>query len=91
MVDALKTRLEFVLASSSEFLAQPVHFHVRGGIELTHIVGTAGEDRDAILSLLEVRGNKISVRSPTISELLELRVSPVDPVSVPVQMLGFDG
>jgi hypothetical protein len=24
------------------------------------------------------------VRSPTISELLELRVSPVDPVSVPV-------
>jgi hypothetical protein len=31
------------------------------------------------------------VRSPTISELLELRVSPVDPVSVPVQMLGFDG
>jgi hypothetical protein len=84
VVDTLEARLEFVLASCPELITQPVHFHVCGRIELTHIVGTVGEDRDAILSLLEVRGNKISVRSPTISELLELRVSPVDPVSVPV-------
>jgi hypothetical protein len=84
VVDTLKTRLEFTLVSSSELITQPVHFHVRGRIELTHIVGTVDEDRDLILSLLEVRGNKISVRSPTIFELLELRVSPVDPVSVPV-------
>ncbi len=84
MVDTLKARLEFVLVSSSQLITQPVHFHVRGGIELAHIVGTVDEDRDAILSLLEVRGNKISVRSPTVCELLELRVSPVDPVSVTV-------
>jgi hypothetical protein len=84
VVDTLKARLEFALVFSSELITQPVHFHIRGRIELTHIVGTVDEDRDAVLSLLEVRGNKISVRSPTISELLELRVSPVDPVSVPV-------
>ena len=83
MVDTLKARLEFVLVSSPEFVAQPVHFHARRRIEFTHIVGAVREDRDAILSLLDVRGNKISVRSPAVSQLLELRVSPIDPVSVP--------
>ena len=84
MVDTLKARLEFVLVSSSELVTQSLHFHLCGRIELTPIVGTVDEDRDAILSLLEVRGNKISVRPLTISELLELRVGLVDPVSVPV-------
>lgn len=84
MVDALKTCLEFILVSNPELITQPSHFHCRGGIEITHIVGTVDQDRDAILSLLEVRGNKISLRSRSISELLELRVSLVDPVSVPV-------
>jgi hypothetical protein len=84
VVNTFKTRLEFALISSSELITQPLHFHVRGTIELTHTVGTVGKDRDAFLGLLDVRGNKISVRSPTISELLELRVSPVDTVSVPV-------
>jgi hypothetical protein len=84
VVDTLKSRLELVLVSNSELITQPDHFHFCGRIEVTHWVGAVDEDHDAILSLLEVRGNKISVRSLTIFELLELRVSLVDPVSVPV-------
>jgi hypothetical protein len=90
VVNTFKARLEFALVSSSELITQPLHFHVRGRIEITHIIGTVGEDRDTFLSLLEVRVNKVSVRSPTISELLELGVSPVDPVSVPIWISESD-
>jgi hypothetical protein len=91
VVDTLEARLEFVLVSSSELITQSDHFHLRGRIQLTHIVDAVDEDSDALLSLREVRGNLISVRSPSVSELLELRVSLGDPFFVPANMLGLDG
>jgi hypothetical protein len=90
VVDTLEARLKFVLVSSSELITQPVHLHFRWRIKLTHIVEAVDEDSDALLSLLEVSGNKLSVRSLSVSELLELRVSLGDPFSVPANMLGFD-
>lgn len=92
MVDTLEARLEFVLVSSSELITQPVHFHLRRRIELTHIVEAVDKDSDALLSLREVRGNEISVMSSlSVLELLDLRESLGDPLSVPANTLGFDG
>jgi len=90
VVDTLEAHFQFVLVSSSELFTQPVHFHLRGRIELTHIVQAFGEDSDALLSLREVRGNNISMRSLPVSELLELRVCLDDPFFVPVYLLEFD-
>lgn len=83
MVDPLKAHLQFVLISSSEFITELVHFYFTEMIEATHFASTVGVDLDAVLSLLEVRGNKTCLRSLTIPELLELRVSFVDLVFVP--------